>query len=262
MNVASYEQYVEDIRLKLSGDQQVQGLIAIGSTAEVDNRDAWSDHGFWVITDSGAESRYLDSVSWLPRSDQILLTARHGTANRTVLYNNRHKVDYAVLDMAGLASGTLERYKVISDRGQVLAAAESGLERTRKERIDILRHSFTLQGFGILVWTAYGRAARGEFLSSRHFLELSADVLLNLLCVHTSLGRVPTIDTLDPRRRLERNRPKLAYELLEIITRETATACPQLLALADRELRERTPEMSWDAIDQLRSWMVTFQVSR
>lgn len=259
MDVASYEQYLEDIRLGLIGDDQVQGLIAIGSTADPDNRDAWSDHGFWVITDPGAVSRYLDSVTWLPRSDQILLTSRHGPASRTVLYNNRHKVDYSVLDMAGLASGTLERYKVILDRGQVLSAAESGLERTRKERIDILRHSFTLQGFGILVWTAYGRAARGELLSARLFVELSADVLLNLLCVHTSLGRVPTIDTLDPRRRLERNRPKLAYELLEIITSEAATACPQLLALADRELRERTPELNWDEIDQLRSWMVSFQ---
>jgi hypothetical protein len=164
--------------------------------------------------------------------------------------------------MAGLASGTLERYKVIFDRGQVLPSAESGLERTRKERIDVLRHSITLQGFGILVWTAYGRAARGEFLSARQYLELSTDVLLNLLCVHTSLGRVPSVDTLDPRRRLERNRPKLAYELLEIITGDAAAACPQLLAFADRELRERTPEMNWDDIDQLKSWMVTFQSSR
>lgn len=262
MDAATYEKYLEDLRLKLIEDPQVQGFIAIGSTAEPDNRDAWSDHGFWVITDPGAESRYLDSVTWLPLSDQILLSARHGAAYRTVLYGNRHKVDYAVLDMAGLASATLERYKIIFDRGPVLPAAESGLERTRKERVEILRHSFTLQGFGILVWTAYGRAARGELLSARQFLELSADVLLNLLCVHTSLGRVPTVDTLDPRRRLERNRPKLAYELLEIITREAATACPQLLTLAERELRDRTPEMSWGEIDQLKSWMVDFQASR
>ncbi len=262
MDVATYEQYLEDLRLKLTEDLQVRGLIAIGSTAEPDIRDAWSDHDFWVVTESGAEARYLDSVAWLPLADQILLTAQHGSSSRTVLYGNRHKVDYAVLDLAALASSTLERYKVIIDRGQVLSTVQSGLERTRKERIDILTHSFTLQGFGILVWTAYGRAARGELLSARHFLELSSDVLLNLLCVHTSLGRVPSIDTLDPRRRLERNRPKLAYELLEIITREAATACPQLLALAERELRERTPEAGWEEIDQLKSWMVEFETGR
>ena len=255
MDVAEYELYVEELRSRLLADPQVRGLMVVGSTADADKRDAWSDHNFWVITEPGAQDRYLDSTSWLPSADQIILTARHGAAYRSVLYGNQHKIDYAVADEQGLASGTFEHFEVVFDRGEVLSHAQSGFDKTRKDRIEILRHSFTLQGFGILVWTAYGRAVRGEPLSARNFLELATDVLLNLLCVHTSLGRVPSIDSLDPRRRLERNNPRLAQELLGILTNETLPACQRLLTLAERELRDRAPTLGWEEIDQVKSWI-------
>ncbi len=262
MDASAYDRYVEEVRAKLFVDEQVKGLIAVGSTAVPENRDAWSDHDFWIITDSGIEYRYLDSVAWLPLADQILMSVRHSGSHRSVLLNNRHKVEYAVFDLAGLASNTLEQYRIIFDRGEVLQAAEAAVAGTRKERFEVLRLSFTLQGFGILVWSAYGRAARGELLSSRRFLELSTDVLLNLLCVYTGLGRVPGVDTLDPRRRLEQYRPKLAREILEIISGDIAAACPLLVDFAERELRGRSPDAGWDEIDQLRSWMVTFETTQ
>ena len=255
MDVAEYELYVEELRSKLLADPQVRGLVLVGSTADLDRRDAWSDHDFWVITEPGVQDRYLDSVSWLPNADQIIFTARHGAAYCSVLYGNQHRIDYAVADEQGLASGSFELFKVVFDRGEVLSHAQSGFDRTRKDRIEILRHSSTLQGFGILVWTAYGRAARGELLSARNFLELATDVLLNLLCVHTSLGRVASVDSLDPRRRLEQNNPRLAQELLGILTNETLPACQQLLTFAERELRDRTPSLGWEEIDQVKSWI-------
>lgn len=255
MDAAAYELYLEKLQSILLEDPQVRGLLVVGSTADPDQRDMWSDHDFWVVTDTGVEHRYLDSTSWLPNSDQILLTARHGAAYRTVLYANQHKIDYAVVNVQGLALGAFERFRLLFDRGDVLSRAQAGVERTMRDRLEILRHSFTLQGFGILVWTAYGRAARGELLSARTFLELAVDVLLNLLCVHTSLGRVPSVDSLDPRRRLERNHPKHAHELLAILTNETVPACQQLLVFAERELRDRTPTLGWEEIDQVKSWI-------
>ncbi len=255
MDAAAYKLYVEELHSRLLAEPQVRGLVLVGSTADPDKRDAWSDHDFWVVTEPGAQGRYLDSISWLPNAGQIILTARHGAAYRSVLYGDQHKVDYVVTDEQGLASGTFERFEVVFDRGEVLSHAQSGFDRTRKDRIEILRHSFTLQGFAILVWSAYGRAARGELLSARTFLELASDVLLNLLCVHTSLGRVPSVDSLDPRRRLERNNPRLALELLGILMNETLPACRQLLTFAERELRDRTPTLGWEEIDQVKSWI-------
>jgi hypothetical protein len=255
MDAAAYEAYVKELHSRLLAEPQVRGLMVVGSAADPEKRDAWSDHDFWVITEPGAQGRFLDSTAWLPDADQIILSNRHGASYRTVLYGNQHKIDYAVVDEEELASGTFERFEVIFDRGEVLSRARAGVDRTRRDRIETLRHSFTLQGFGILVWTAYGRAARGELLSARTFLELAADVLLNLLCVHTSLGRVPSVDSLDPRRRLERNNPRLALELLRILTNETLPACRQLLTFAERELRERDPSLGWEEIDQLKSWL-------
>ena len=253
MDAPAYEQYVEELRSRLLAQPQVKGLMFVGSTADPGIRDAWSDHNFWVITEPGAQAQFLDSISWLPDSDQIILSARHGAIYRTVLYGNQHKIDYAVVDEHELAAGTFERFQVIFDRGEVLSHAQSGFDKTRKDRIEVLRHAFTLQGFGILVWTAYGRAVRGEFLSARTFLELATDVLLNLHCVHTSLGRLSSVDSLDPRRRLERNNPRLAQELLSILTNEPLPACQQLLSFAEKELRERTPNLSWEEIDQVKS---------
>jgi hypothetical protein len=255
MDAIDYEQFLERIRLSLDEDSRVLGLIVLGSTAVPEIRDPWSDHDIWIITESANRDHYLESIEWLPDHEQILLTARHGAAYRTVVYSDRHKIDYAVLDVPGLASGTIELYRVLIDRGQIQAQAQAALERTRKDRIEVLRHSYTLQNLGILVWTAFGRAERGELLSARFFLELAADVLLNLLCVHTSLGRMPTVDSLDPRRRLERNRPKLAHELLAILQNETVPACRQLLLLAERELRDRAPNLGWEEIDQVKSWI-------
>ena len=255
MDAPAYEQYVEELRSRLLAQPQVRGLMVVGSTADPGLRDAWSDHNFWVVTEPGAQAQYLDSLSWLPDADQIILSARHGAIYRTVLYGNQHKIDYAVVDEHQLASGTFERFKVVFDRGEVLSHAQSGFDRTRKDRIDVLTHAFTLQGFGILIWTAYGRAVRGELLSARTFLELAADVLLNLLCVHTSLGRLSSVDTLDPRRRLERNNPRLAQELLSILMNEPLPACQQLLSFAEKELRERAPTLSWEEIDQVKSWI-------
>ena len=255
MDAAAYDDFLERIRSTLDQDPRVLGLIALGSTAKADLRDAWSDHNFWIVTRSEDRAQYLDSVQWLPDSDQILLTMLHGESQRTVVYSNRHRIDYAVMDPERLATAILETYKVIIDRDEIEAHAHAGLERTRRDRIETLRHSYTLQGLAILLWTAYGRAERGELLSARMYLEMAADVLLNLLCVYTSIGRMPAIDSLDPRRRLERIRPKLAHDILAILQTETIPACSQLLSLAETELRGRAPNLGWEEIDQVKSWI-------
>src|SRR5437773_1874120 len=98
MDERAYEAFTDQLKDGLMDDTRVVGLITLGSTADVTQRDEWSDHDFWVITHPGAQSYFRDEAGWLPAAEDILLTARHGLAYRTVLYRNRHKIEYAVFD--------------------------------------------------------------------------------------------------------------------------------------------------------------------
>ena len=98
MNSIDYRSFLKELISTLEADPLVIGLIALGSTADAAYRDRWSDHDFWIITSPGSQSQYLDTFSWLPRADNILITVRHGFSYRTVLYGNKHKVEYAVFD--------------------------------------------------------------------------------------------------------------------------------------------------------------------
>lgn len=47
MNLTQYNQFTEELRLKLAGDDRVLALVAVGSMAQQDYQpDEWSDHDF------------------------------------------------------------------------------------------------------------------------------------------------------------------------------------------------------------------------
>ena len=74
------------------------GLVTLGTTADPTLRDEFSDHDFWVITEPGAQDSLIGDLSWLPDAPNIALTVSHGPRRRTVLYSNRHKVEFAIFD--------------------------------------------------------------------------------------------------------------------------------------------------------------------
>ena len=88
MSPNAFQNFIEQLQARLDADPRVLGLVLLGSTADASYRDAWSDHDFWVITETGAQGVYLDTPAWLPDAASILLTARHGISYRTVLYRD------------------------------------------------------------------------------------------------------------------------------------------------------------------------------
>ena len=69
MSPAEFDNYTEELQRTLESLLDVIGLVTLGSTADALLRDQWSDHGFWVITKSGAKARVLDDLSWLPNNE-------------------------------------------------------------------------------------------------------------------------------------------------------------------------------------------------
>src|SRR6185369_14427111 len=119
MNANEFENYTEQLRISLASIPGVIGLVTLGSTADPTFRDEWSDHDFWVITEPGAQDSLVQDLSWLPGYQNILFEVSHGKNRRTVLFRNRHKVEFAVLDSSEVSSGKIERYQILIDRDRI-----------------------------------------------------------------------------------------------------------------------------------------------
>jgi hypothetical protein len=72
-----------------------------------------------VITEPGAQDSLVRDLSWLPDYENILLTVSHRPHGRTILFRNRHKVEFAVPDTSEVNSGKIERYQVLIDRDRI-----------------------------------------------------------------------------------------------------------------------------------------------
>ena len=183
------------------------------------------------------------------------MTVRHGPSRRTVLYGNRHKAEYAVFDSEEAVSGKIERYKVLLDRRDIGSLAESIRLQTHNESAAGLARPDKLENLCLLLWSAYERWERGERLSAQRYIQFSIDSFLDLLVAHQGLNRPHIADELEPRRRLEQIEPELGQELGRVGLLAPAEAGVALIDLAQRELLARAPELAWEKVFVVRTWL-------
>ena len=255
MDAIEYQRFLDELTSTLDADPLVLGLVALGSTADAAYRDRWSDYDFWIITSNGSQARYLDTFSWLPRADDILITVSHGPSRRSVLYRDRHQAEYAVFDPEEAVLGKIERFRVLIDRRDIGRLAESIRLQTRDERSSALARPDKLENLCMLLWTAYERWARGERLSAQRYIQFSLDTFLDLLVAHQALKRPPVADELETRRRLEQIEPELGRELGRLGLLAPAEAGVALLELAHKRLALRAPGLAWEKVLAVRQWL-------
>ncbi len=251
-----FVEYINKIRGFLLGAPNVLGLIAVGSTADPTYRDRWSDHDFWIIVASSSQATYRDSVNWLPSSEDILLSAPHNPAYQTVIYKNKHKVEYAVFDQTEAQKSKLERFQILIDCGGIAELARMAADSSLEERSSVRSRQCLIENLAILIWTGHQRAMRGELLSAHQYLTgFSVDLLLELLVVHDVIGRETTKDSLDLRRRIECLHPHLAANLSSIIALPPIKVGFALMSTAEELLRSKTPMLAWDSYSVVKGWL-------
>ena len=256
MRPQSFELFTERLRDKLENDPRVIGFVTLGTTADSELRDEWSDHDFWIITEAGAQNSYLTDFSWLPDAENIAITVRHGERYRSAVYRDRHKVEFAVLDVDEARDGKIERYGVLIDRGGVAELIESIRQQTFEQAQTSRTWADGLQNLCIIVWTACERFERGEMLSARQYIDgFAVNQLLQLVSVHTSDESDVSADLLDARRRLEMRSPELAAEVLRILTKPVPEAALGLLGIAERELKSKAPDLAWEEVALVQTWI-------
>lgn len=240
MNLTQYNQFTEELRLKLAGDDRVLALVAVGSMAQQDYQpDEWSDHDFFVITIHGVQEDMRRDLSWLPRPDELVFSFRETEHGMKALYAGGHLLEFAVFNDAELQLARINRYRVLLDKAEI---------GPRLADLALITQDFAAQAktdpnrrfaeFLMNLFVGVGRYARGERLSGHQFIKTHALThLLRLLAEFHTADRQNLLDNLDPFRRFEQVFPELGGAINRILAQNTPLAAEGLLVLAVQELR-------------------------
>ena len=215
--------------------------------------DQWSDHDFFLITRPMAQEALRQDLRWLPAFERIVLAFRETDHGLKVLYDDGHLVEFAVFDLEEIGVATLNRYRVLLDRGGVAERCAHVREHPRPEHDD--RHLFGMVLASTLV--AVGRGRRGELLSAAFFVTWTATYLTRLMARTLPATNGTLLDSADGLRRFERAYPDLGAELDAALRLAPADAGLRLLAVFERELRPRRPDLPWRAFDGVRDRLTT-----
>ena len=257
MNQVEFDQFTNSLIHNLMQDERVLGLIAAGSMAQLDYKpDEWSDHDFFVIVKPGNESEIKDDLSWLPNSEEIVLSFHETDHGMKVLYKQGHLLEFAVFDRDVLQIAKVNRYAILIDKAS-LAPLMATLERETAVSAQANQpsdHSLLGQ-FLANLFVSVGRYARGEQISGRIFVNTWAvGHLIRLLVRHYPADRKSLLDNLDPYRRFERVYPELGKQLNAALSQDVLTAVLHLLALSETTLAHKISPFPYEAIATIKQY--------
>jgi lincosamide nucleotidyltransferase B/F len=168
----AYRAFTARLTASLADRDDVLGLVAAGSMAEIDYMpDRWSDHDFWVIVRVGAQARYRAHHDWLPDDAAIAWAFRETEHGVKALYRDGYLLEYAVFDRDELHLARLNRYRVLLDRADVAARIEQ-VEAATLHGAAEAGDAFYAGQFLTNLLVGMGRYRRGEALSAHRFIKV------------------------------------------------------------------------------------------
>ena len=108
----------------------VIGLVLVGSVADTERVDEWSDHDFFLITERGAQERLRLDLSWLPSSEKIAFSFRETEHGLKVVYNSGAVLEFAIFDVEELRSCAVNHNKLAFGTPEVAEALTTASNRT------------------------------------------------------------------------------------------------------------------------------------
>jgi hypothetical protein len=239
---AEYDRLTELLSAQLGGDARVLALIALGSTALPERRDYYSDHDFWVVVTPGSRTAFLEDVSWLPDTENLVSSTRTGGRGLIGLYATGHVIELVIFEPEELSEGKLGAYRILFDRHGIeeqlaeIARRSGGRPPTPDERSEC-------EHLLVILLTGATRAARGEQLSAHKYIRYFApDFLIGLLVRNKPSANAELIDRLDAWRRFDQLDPAVAADLRAAVGLPAIEAALCLLEIAERELSAALPD--------------------
>ena len=218
-----FTDYLQELVESCTQSPVITGLVLMGSTADRSRVDEWSDHDFAVITAPERVEALRADLSWLPRHDRLVASVREHHDGFKAVYDDGSVIEFAVTDLAGLATFYANDWEVAYGGPTVLGVMESVAAKPVPD-------SGSAEVFLTALLVGVGRARRGEVLSGGASVRgLALEHLLVLL-------RSSVPDNLDPRRRFEFAHPRLGAELIAAQELPVEACARAMLEIAEREL--------------------------
>jgi hypothetical protein len=251
--VEEFLAYSAQLEQNLKPIDDLLGLIYLGSTADLQRVDQWSDHDFWVVVKDGTAEQYRQDLTWLPMHDQILFAPRDTQHGLKVMYQNGHILEFAIFDDSELEIAGADDYSVPLDKTNITArmAVIAGKSTPKPiEPVSALQLYLTTLTIGV------GRARRGETLIAHQFVHSFALAQFLGLLKHFVVpvtGSAKVADTLNPFRRVEKQYPQVAAALSDLFALPLDAAAQGQLALLQDTLQPHLSQQQVEHINFVRA---------
>lgn len=216
--------FSSQLRESLVGHDQVIGLVLLGSTAELERVDEWSDHDFFVITKNGFAEELRQDLSWLPDYSNIVMHPRETAHGLKVVYADGHVLEFAVFEDGELELASANSFQVTLDRANIQDRMVAIAKRSKPKPVDLTAE---LEIFLAHTLIGVGRYRRGEKLTAGQFART--------ICLNSVLAFIRALespadgtqgkeDNLNRYRRFEEQYPEFG-EKLDDLQKLSAEEC-------------------------------------
>ena len=159
--IEAFLEYSDRLAANAQAHPDVVGLVMVGSAAQTSRADEWSDHDFFLIVKDGTAEQFRQDLSWLPDSDEVVISPRETAHGLKVVYRNGHVLEFAVFDDKELEIASVNYWAVPVDKTNITTRV-AALEKKTKGGVFEEQKEWELLLAHILI--GVGRARRGETL--------------------------------------------------------------------------------------------------
>lgn len=252
--LARFKEYSDSLTNSCVLHPKIIGLVLVGSTAETERVDQWSDHDFFVITESGEQEPLRKDLSWLPNSESIAFWFRETEHGLKVVYNSGDVLEFAIFDCDELRGCMVNHHRLAygsEDVVQALSAAKDRLpEVVVGDDLADFRHFLSVLVIQV------GRARRGELLTAGQGIRgTAATALLKVLT--RRLPHDQRLDRLDVSRRFEFAHPEIGTAIADALAQQPEAAAMDLLKISEKYLAPlwgEYPHIEVQVVKDVLSW--------
>jgi len=207
-----------DARLKklsevLKNKPDCLALLALGSCAELDRQDEWSDLDFFVIVEEGKQVNYLENLDWLEACAPLAYSFRNTIDGHKIMWDDGVYAEYAVFEVHMLPR----------------IPFTTGLFMFRKEDVELSESSFipmpnlhqdidyAVNEILTNLYVGLSRYHRGEHLSAFRLIQVHAIDRILSMADNLHRPRLEDEDAFALDRRIEMRHPELCTLLTQSI---------------------------------------------
>lgn len=250
----AFETFLDRALAELEGRDDVVGVVGMGSTAQRERVDEWSDHDLAVVVRPGGHDRYRDPRAWLPDAERIALAVREWHDGVKVLYDDGHVVELGVATPDELRAWHVDAHEVFFDRGGAAEAVTEAATRPRPK--GVADASDELAVFLVLIVVGVGRARRGELLNASATIRGAAvEALATAVAASFAPEGGAALDSLDVIRRFDARYPLIASRIARLQGSGVEECARGLLDLAVEIFGDDVPSRGAAAVRGRLGWV-------